>query len=103
VVKVPGCCEYGNEPSRCVKWRKVLDYLRTSQLLRNESAPPIYFIILYYCVYVTFTAVSNVWNVILGRKIVTFCISLIYNSRRNFTFLEDKMSHVISKTYTSCR
>jgi hypothetical protein len=33
---VAGCCEYGDEPSGCIQF---LDYLRTCQLLTEDSAP----------------------------------------------------------------
>ena len=33
-----GCCECGNEPSGSIKGREFLDELRTSSLLKRDSA-----------------------------------------------------------------
>ena len=37
--QVAGCCECGNEPSGSIKCGEFLDQLRTSQLLKKNSAP----------------------------------------------------------------
>jgi hypothetical protein len=37
--QVAGNCECGNEPSGSIKCREFLDYLKTHQLLRKDSAP----------------------------------------------------------------
>ena len=33
-----GCCECGNEPSGSIKCEKFLDYRRTGELLKKDSA-----------------------------------------------------------------
>jgi hypothetical protein len=35
---VAGCYEHGNEPSGSVKCREFLDYLKTDELLKKDSA-----------------------------------------------------------------
>ena len=37
--QVADTCECGNEPSGSIKCGEFLDYLRTGQLLKNDSAP----------------------------------------------------------------
>ena len=37
--QVAGTCECGNEPSGSIKFGEFLDWLKTGQLLKKDSAP----------------------------------------------------------------